>query len=292
MHNHLTAIGFPKLMTLKEHRSLIKDIQNDAKMYKTLTIEPGLNFCELRQEYSKSTGMSVYGEIEDDQGVFEKEYCMPYFRGSGITSYADVLLEKWPDRNAFLGICEDAKVEVSLIFHVQNVFDFIIGEWADQIPKTNTSVTLSGLANEGMILLPVKKSPEQERSRKEESRNRMMLLSAAREGDSDAMESLTLEDIDTYSKVSRRLVTEDVFSIVESYFMPYGVQCDHYAIMGEILAVHVEENILSKNKIYTLSLDVNELQFDVCVPADGLVGEPVKGRRFKGNIWLQGYINF
>ena len=62
-----------------------------------------------------------------------------------------------------------------------------------------------------------------------------MLLSAARNGDQEAMESLTLDDIDTYSKVSRRLITEDVFTIVETYFMPYGVECDEYSILGEII---------------------------------------------------------
>ena len=59
----------------------------------------------------------------------------------------------------------------------------------------------------------------------------MMLLSAARNGDQEAMESLTLDDIDTYSKVSKRLITEDIFTIVETYFMPYGVECDEYSIL-------------------------------------------------------------
>ena len=74
--------------------------------------------------------------------------------------------------------------------------------------------------------------------------------------------------------------------------MPYGVECDIYSIMGEILSVKEAENLVTKEKLYQLRLDVNELQFDICVPKKEVLGEPEIGRRFKGNIWLQGEINF
>ena len=98
--------------------------------------------------------------------------------------------------------------------------------------------------------------------------------------------------IDIYSQVSRRLESEDVFSIVDTYFMPYGVECDLYSIMGEILAVRRRKNVSTGVELYQMKLNVNELQFDVCVPAAEVLGEPDIGRRFKGTIWLQGYINF
>ena len=106
------------------------------------------------------------------------------------------------------------------------------------------------------------------------------------------MESLTLDDIDIYSKVSKRLVTEDVFSIVDTYFMPYGVECDRYSILGEILELHTIENEETREELYVMKLDVNELQFDVCVPVKEVLGEPAVGRRFKADMWLQGRINF
>ena len=45
-------------------------------------------------------------------------------------------------------------------------------------------------------------------------------------------------------------------------------------------------------EVYQMKLNVNELQFDVCVPTESVMGEPEIGRRYKGTIWLQGYINF
>ena len=120
-----------------------------------------------------------------------------------------------------------------------------------------SSVTLSGLCNEGIILLPVLKSKEQEREQQEDVHNRMLLLSAAKSGDPQAIESLTLDDIDTYSKVSRRLISEDVFTIVDTYIMPYGIECDRYSIMGEILEYRLTRNEITREDICIMKLDVN-----------------------------------
>ena len=49
------------------------------------------------------------------------------------------------------------------------------------------------------------------------------MIAAARQGDAEAIESLTLEDIDTYAAVNQRILKEDLFSIVDTLFMPYGL---------------------------------------------------------------------
>ena len=143
-----------------------------------------------------------------------------------------------------------------------------------------------------MILLPVIKDERKMESDREASDNRKMLLNAARSGDQTAIETLTLDDIDMYSQVSRRLANEDVFSIVDTYFMPYGIECDLYSIMGKILAVRLRKNSLTGTELYQMKLEVNEMEFDICVPVDSVMGEPEIGRRYKGTVWLQGYINF
>ena len=138
----------------------------------------------------------------------------------------------------------------------------------------------------------MKKDKIQERRQKEEVKNRMMLMDAAKNGDPVAIESLTLDDIDTYSEVSRRLISEDVFSIVDTYIMPHGVECDHYSIMGEIKGLQKVKNEYSSEEVYIMNLDVNDLIFDICVPVREIIGDPAVGRRFKGTMWLQGRINF
>lgn len=291
MHEYLKAIGFSNLKTKKELKTILKDIEESFHQHEVISLHENVDFCEYRKEYGDNVGISVCGEVDEDD-IFEREYYVPYFRGEGITTHSDIVIEKRMEKEMYVGVCEDVKVGVSLIFHLQNMAEYKREKRLRNIHKNSTSVTLSGLAESGTILFPIRKSEVQEQTKLEESRNRMMLLSAAKNGDQKAMESLTLDDIDIYSQVSKRLVTEDVFSIVDTYFMPYGVECDRYSIMGTILDIKETENTMTHESLYIFTLDVNELKFDVCVPKKGVLGEPAVGRRFKGNIWLQGRINF
>lgn len=98
--------------------------------------------------------------------------------------------------------------------------------------------------------------------------------------------------MDTYTTISNKIQKEDVFSLVDTYFMPYGAECDQYSVLGEITECQLLTNKLTKEQIYLLTICTNELTIDVCVNIIDLFGEPQVGRRFKGTIWLQGLINF
>ena len=98
--------------------------------------------------------------------------------------------------------------------------------------------------------------------------------------------------MDTYTIISRKIHDEDVFSLVDTYFMPYGVECDLYSILGEITEVGSGENRVTGEELFFMTVECNELTIEVCVNKEDLFGEPAVGRRFKGVVWLQGYINF
>ena len=102
---------------------------------------------------------------------------------------------------------------------------------------------MSGLAEAGTILFPIKKDKRQVIKEKRETIERNKLIADARAGDETALETLTLKDIDIYSTISRRIMTEDVFTLVDTYIMPYGLECDLYSVMGEILDVNVRKMI-------------------------------------------------
>ena len=272
-------------------KKLLKTIQKEFTHQTIISYRPGEDFCEMRKEYGQCIGISLCGEL-DEQENFQPDYYFPYFEGSGISTYAGIAVERRIEKEQYVGMCEDSKIGISLIFTLQNGLEYMRERQAGFAADITTSVTLSGLALSGMILLPVVKDERHLKSDQEASDNRKMLLNAARNGDQTAIETLTLDDIDIYSQVSRRLESEDVFSIVDTYFLPYGVECDVSSIMGEILAVRRRKNVATGMELYQMKLNVNELQFDVCVPADEVMGEPDIGRRFKGTIWLQGYINF
>lgn len=291
MHQYLKAIGFEKLQTKKELKKLLQKTKEECTHQTIVSYNEEADYCELQKEYGQEIGITLCGEI-DEQENFEMDYYFPYFEGSGITTYADVMVERRIEKEMYVGICEDSRVGITLIFHLQNGIEYMKECQLGLKSELNTSVTLSGLALSGKILLPVSKSEQQMRDEQKSSQNRKQLLNAARNGDQDAIETLTLDDMDIYSKVSRRLIYEDVFSIVDTYFMPYGVECDMYSILGEILAVRRRTNTVTGTELYQMKLNVNELQFDICVPVAETMGEPEIGRRFKGTIWLQGYLNF
>lgn len=291
MHQYLKAIGFDNIRTKNDLRNILADVQNGFNHQTIVSYRPGEDFCEVRKDYGQCMGISLCGEL-DENDVLDPAYYFPYYQGSGISTYSEIAVERKIEKEQYVGMCEDSRIGISLIFTLQNGIEYMRERQAGFVENLTTSVTLSGLSLSGMILLPVVKDEKHLKSEREASDNRKMLLNAARNGDQTAIETLTLDDIDTYSQVSRRLVNEDVFSIVDTYFMPFGIECDLYSIMGEILAVRKRKNTFTGVEVYQMKLNVNELQFDICVPAAYVMGEPEIGRRYKGTIWLQGYINF
>ena len=290
MHQYMKAIGF-NLENREQLKKVLRRVEQNFTNKTIISYQKEEDFCEFRRECGLNIGVTLSGGL-DVSDKFDQDFYFPYFIGSGITTYAEVIVERRYEKEQYVGICEDPSVGISLIFFLQNGIEFMKEQQMGIHLANNTSVTFSGLALSGKILFPVQKNEYQVRSVKEASDNRKMLINAARNGDQSAIETLTLDDIDIYSTVSRRLANEDVFSIVDTYFMPYGVECDLYAILGEILKVKIVENTFTKVKLYQMRLEINELQFDVCVPVNEVMGEPDVGRRFKGNIWLQGHINF
>ena len=84
---------------------------------------------------------------------------------------------------------------------------------------------------------------------------------------------------------------EDLLSIVDTSIVPYGAESEMYSIMGNILEVSSEINALTGEKIWVLMLECNGIEMDVCINADDLTGEPEAGRRFRGNVWMQGSLS-
>ena len=72
--------------------------------------------------------------------------------------------------------------------------------------------------------------------------------------------------------------------------MRCGLECDHYMIIGNILSVEKLQNAYSKEIVYNLLIEANGLIINVGINEADLQGEPKVGRRFRGEIWLQGTV--
>ena len=291
MHKYLRAIGFSEYTDRKKMKEMIADIVLNATTRAYTTNTDDLLLGEFCKDYGENIGMAVCGQF-DDSDKFIYDYYYPYLRGTGISSEEDVSVERHAAKESYAGICDDSKVGVSLIFYLQNMIPYVKAQVTKQLPIRGTTLTLSALSLQGTIMMPIHKNEEQKRQVKKESTNRRNLIAAARKGDEEAIETLTFEDMDIYTTISKKIHKEDVFSLVDTYFMPYGVECDQYSILGEILDVHPVRNKMTGEELYHMTVNCNELTFDLCINQQDLYGEPAAGRRFKGTIWLQGFINF
>ena len=272
-------------------KELIADIVLNGTTRSYTTNQDDILLGEFCKDFGERIGIAVCGEF-DDNDKFIYDYYYPYLRGTGITSEEDVSIERHAAKESYAGICDDIKVGVSIIFYLQNMIPYVKAQACKNLPVRGTTLTLSALSLQGMVMMPIKKDEMQKQRIKKDSKNRTNLIAAARQGDEDAIETLTLEDMDIYTTISKKIHKEDVFSLVDTYFMPYGVECDQYSILGEITDCQMITNTLTGEKVYQMTVYCNELSFDLCINAEDLFGEPQVGRRFKGTIWLQGYINF
>lgn len=291
MHSYLKAVGFSEIRKRSEIKELIQDVIKHYDEKVAVENHPEGVFVEYSKYYGCDCGITVCGQY-DEENKFHVEYYFPFFRGTGITTQEQVVVERHADKESYAGACDDVRLGITLIFYVQNPAEYMLEESKRNFSMPTPPVTLSGLAREGKILFPIKKDKEAIKAEKELSINRNHLIAAARNGDEEAIESLSIEDMDTYSMISKRIETDDILTIVDTSFMPYGIECDQYGILGEIRSLMNFKNILTGEEIWQLTVECNDIEMDICINRKDLLGEPKVGRRFKGNVWLQGRLLF
>ena len=291
MHKYLSAIGFKHIESKEQLKKLLEFTETSFQYEKTVKIKDELELSERIKHFTKDMGILLAGSY-DKEDSYEREYYIPFFLGKGEKKFDELAIERQISKNAYVGACEYPGIGITIIYYLQNAVEYLSELKFHQLNKESVSLTLSGLASEGKILLPVMQENVSFVEKEESIRKQSKLIKEARSGDESAIESLTMQEMDTYSMISKRIETEDVLSIVSTYFMPCGLECDQYSILGEIIRYERRENSLTKEKLYVLTVECNHLEFDVCINEEDLMGEPEVGRRFKASIWLQGRLNF
>lgn len=291
MHKFLRAVGFSQYTEKKQVQKLIRDIIIHADERSYTTVGKKTLVAEFDRNFAEDIGIAVCGEFDEDD-TYSFDYYLPYLRSDLVSTAEDISIERHAANESYAGICDDPKVGVSLIFYLQNMISYLKLQGEGKIPAKGTSLNLSALSCQGTIMMPIQKTEWQKKKIAKDAVQRNRLIQAARGGDEEAMESLTLEDMDTYTSISRKIQKADIFSLVDTYFMPYGVECDQYSVLGEITDMKLVTNGLTGEKVHILTLCCNDLNLKVAINSIDLLGEPAIGRRFKGSVWLQGQVNF
>lgn len=235
MNKFFPAIGFSGPMTSVGVQHLVNEVLIAPKYRAYTTYGDDTLLAEFRENFGPGFGVSVVGEF-DSNDQFRYEYCYPFMTSEDVTTEKKVEIEPRIREEAYAGSFDDARVGVTVIFQLQNLIEYYkrYGEGGNAMAEDRiVSTSLCALSVDGSILLPIEKSAgEAEKSRKWSER-RTDVVERAMNGDNGAMQSLTLEDMDLYTAVSKHIQTEDVYTVVDSYFMPYGVECDLYSLMGK-----------------------------------------------------------
>ena len=293
IHNFLSAVGFQNLTNNKELYDLLEWIVKNPEEQAVSADVYGNRFGCFSRSFGKDFGIAVYGDYLG-KSEFHIEYYYPYLTGSTEAVYDEIEIERLSAKDEFSGICDEFHLGVTMIFQVTNGVEVMKVYRKDGNFYSAKNVRFSGLAISGKVLLPVLKTAKRIAARQEKSEKRMNLMQQAKEGSQTAMDHLTLSEMDTYSRLHHRVVhnREDILSIVESSFIPYGVESSQYIIIGEIAACRKEQNRSSFENVWILTLNCNGVMIDIAVNENVLFGEPAVGRRFRGRILLQGKVCF
>lgn len=286
IHSYYRAIGFAKNFSKQIIRSIIdKAIKEYKEKLDKITVG---KLTEIFVQFDNSMGLVIHGEFLES-GEFEVEYNYPYVKPKNFEYYEDISIEKNISNCSFSAAYEYAPGSIYIIFYLQNTLDCI----NHNVPsKISTEVGLAALSTYGKIILPGNENLENNQEYELYKIDKKKLIADAKNGDEEAIESLTFDEMDMYSKISKRVLTEDILTIVNTSFIPYGYECDRYEVIGNIIFLEEHVNKITNERLYNLTIECNNIMFNVMINKFDLLGIPEVGRRFKGNIWLQGNINF
>lgn len=290
MHTYLRAIGFRDCKSRQQLEDIYRCTLNTPNRKIMTTISVDTSLLQFEKDFGKDFGLSLIGEY-DINGALSIEHYFPYMKGQRIMKFENIMIQKQTDKESYAGVCEDYHLGMTIIFYIINIADYAKSKWLNYSNRQITNVRFSGLCINGVILLGMHHTKQEIAIDAKGRERRNHLLESAREGDMDAMEQLTYDEMNTYTSISSRIIREDVLSIIDTSFMPCGVECDHYMIIGNIYAVEKLQNTYSREIVYNLLVEANGLVINICINEADLQGEPRVGRRFRGEIWLQGVVN-
>ncbi len=291
MHQYMQAIGFDVNAGRDVWQKLWEQAVQSPSGEDAFRRKNGSLFVRYYKEVAPGMGFAMCGE-EEDGGIFHLEHCYPYYSGDSTPLKEEVVVNRRVDADVYTGMCEDDRVGVSLIFFLQNDMAYRQNRDLLQDTSVQASVVLSALSLSGKILLGVKTADERVVSRVPDLSHRYELIAEAKKGNTDAMESLAEEESDLYELVCDRSLHEDLYSIVDTTFIPFGSESDNYTIVANILSCKKVKNNITGVSIYVMHLECDDMELSLAIREADLYGEPEPGRRFKGTIWLQGQVLF
>lgn len=325
MNVYLRAIGFSKISNNEElHEFFAKNIE-EKYLVANVTSNSKL-VGQYNIGVTQNAGVSFIGR-QPKSGEVICDYYFPYAMSHTPFRINECLVRRYRDRDAYLGVVDDAPLGFSLVFYLTNpvLYNSFLNSGKEYYVR---NIYLSGLSVEGMIILPMESGRfninadgELEQAPYDASNNGKLgddLLSDNIDieekkenyinfNNNDIKQDIInhplkdkelaqrkMEQLDLLlDNLLIRAQKEDLFSIVHTTISPAdSLECDEYDIIGDIISCTQKVNAWTDEVIWDLKVKTLDIVLNVFINSEDLVGEPQVGRRFKGKIWLQGEIEF
>ena len=221
-------------------------------------------------------------------GSFVRQEVFPIIESDRKATSDDVELIELKNCRGSLARVDQEQLGCTLFAYVQNLYEVTDGEnLTDESRILYNGISLTGLSDSGMILLP-KGEQKDEELEKIEGRRRKIKKDVF-SGNDNAYEELTLTEMEIYSKIDKWVKNNGVYGVIQNTFMPKSVEEDVYFVIGTIEDCR-ETKIFNGQLVYQLDLSCCGLNFIIAINRSCLLGEPKEGRRFKGRVWMQSKI--
>lgn len=283
MLKYLRAIGFSQIRTRADLRPIVQEIAKSPMWVEQTSPETGVNVIRMTREYGDGFGISIVGEnVEND---FFPAQIYPCARDAGDHETGFCQIEEHVVSNTYSGDLDFDNL--SVIFHIQNISDALIE--CCHAEEVVSDVCFHAFSTEGKVLLPIRRtsfSLQEEQDRIEMERN------ISEDSNAAALAETGVAALMFQEEIRSRIRHEDVLSIVDNTFLPVGVDCECYQILGDIEDAEILSNYETGEQVYMLHVQVRGvtrgLMLEIFINEKDLLGEPAPSRRFSGTIWLSG----
>lgn len=262
MEGYLRTIGFSNICSKKQIDNLLGEIMTTPTFVKEKSYNNKEKHIELSKVFSDGIGITICGYY-DNKSFFHLDHYHPFIINNSSSIQDELCFNKKIDKVAYSCLCDDTRLGVTLTFYLQNVVDYMITDLSIDSERMY-SIGLSGLCTGGKILLPVVKNIEIRGNKFEDNTNSSKQIN----------------------------YKQDIYTLVENSFYPKNDKYDCYSVVGTIKKVEDRVNYATNEEMFVLVLECKGVPISIVINKKDLIGIPSIGTRFKGDIWLQGYVDF
>ena len=292
MWNYLCAIGFKGVQSAPEKKlwSILSAASKEPSYERTFTLpETGGVRRMACREFDGGIGLAQGGYVTGER--FRRMSYYPYVSGTTLTKAEKIEIYPRHDGISVLGVWDYAAFGCTTIFHVVNAWDHMQRLPLSGKELKTKGVRLSALCAGGMVLIPMDKTEDDRKFQKKYLETLHRDEEAWVNGDDGAASRRVIRQNDISGRAAMRMFgIDDIYTMIDTFFLPEGFESDTYQILGDITAARQVINSMTEEHVWILDVSVCGTIITVAVGASDLRGEPAIDRRFRGNIWLQGYI--